>query len=285
MSKNVVASHASEKKVFVTQQTPDGFCVYEPSDPHTLYLVQGIPEKPSCSCGEFQANRNNPSFRCEHITAVYGQRASGAQSNAVHQGSGNNKSGNENGFATPIVYTDEDLSVPHPQMQIKRSVSPDGRIDSLSVEFHCPVDLDDAEDVIQQAQQSLHLQAQIMESFRREQPAQQPQSVNHGHGNNYSNGTIVQLTHIAGRQTKYGWRMYINVRINGQNALLFGTKQKLGEYLNDAGYPEMARDIREGNQLNVQCQAILKQNNNDRYPTIEKLFPLNGTVQLMEVES
>src|SRR3974377_786154 len=51
------------------------------------------------------------------------------------------------------------------QMLIKRSVSPDKRIDSLSVEFSTAIDWNAEEDIKQQAQRALTLENEIVKSF------------------------------------------------------------------------------------------------------------------------
>ena len=51
-------------------------------------------------------------------------------------------------------------------MVIKRSVSPDGRIDSLSVEFSCPVGDTSRAEIQRKAEEIIKLQAQIAETFR-----------------------------------------------------------------------------------------------------------------------
>jgi hypothetical protein len=50
-------------------------------------------------------------------------------------------------------------------MLLKRSVSPDGRVDSLSVEFSCAVDQVSAGDIKTTAFKTLQLQAEIVDGF------------------------------------------------------------------------------------------------------------------------
>lgn len=67
-----------------------------------------------------------------------------------------------------------------PQMVIKRSASPDGRIDSLSVEFSCPVDESPTEEIKARAEKILELQSEVIESFLARRPnsrAEQPPAV------------------------------------------------------------------------------------------------------------
>src|ERR1019366_2206938 len=55
--------------------------------------------------------------------------------------------------------------VPPVQMLIKRSVSPDGRIDSVSVEFSMPVSDQTETEIKAKALKSLYLQREIVTSF------------------------------------------------------------------------------------------------------------------------
>src|SRR5260370_36467504 len=114
-------------------RTEEGFRVYAASDPTKSYTVSGSVEDPSCTCPDFQHPEGNAPWYCKHILAVMDQvkdaRAGRDNSNrdeieerlAIQQeGSSNEKIEEESKWPT--------------HMFIKRSVSPDGRIDSLSVE-------------------------------------------------------------------------------------------------------------------------------------------------------
>src|SRR5437899_8674318 len=123
-------SHASDPLVLA--RTTDGFRVYAAGDPSHIYHVTGSPHMWTCTCPDFRTGNGTGSRECVHIRAV-----------RLHD-------------ATPVVpqlrnrqdqsratesneHVNDPEYAPSPngmaQMVLKRSVSPDGRIDALSVEF------------------------------------------------------------------------------------------------------------------------------------------------------
>jgi hypothetical protein len=159
-------------------------------------------------------------------------------------------------------------------MLIKRSVSPDGRIDSLSVEFSCPVEKVPAKEIKARALKTLSLQSEIVEGFlngRKKDNVPPPVQ------NNGSGGPVpAQLLNIGGMNGKYGRRLFINVKVNGQTSKLFGNRKQLGEFIAAAGFASMADNIDEGMQLNLACRAITKPSEDGRFLNIERVLPPGG---------
>src|SRR5437867_7495692 len=150
-------------ETLVISRTDDGFRVYSPAVPTKSYQVGGSPQVPTCTCDDFQCHEGGGNWHCKHILAVLEQfNGAGqqpdpyeAQERLAIQEEGRQQPQNEapapaNGGA---------------QMLLKRSVSPDGRIDSLSVEFSCPVDHASVGEIRDRAAKTLTLQAEIVESF------------------------------------------------------------------------------------------------------------------------
>jgi hypothetical protein len=185
------------------------------------------------------------------------------------------------------------------QLVLKRSVSPDGRIDSLSVEIHQTVGLGGPEDALRQATDTIALEDRIVGFFRqRSHPQGYGQAQNggayagngqahHGYppsGNGYAPPAPgapgygaapvpAELTHIGGMQTKRGYSLYLNVRVNGQDARLFGPADKLAGYIADAGYQPNGFHIARDTQLRLPCQVELDRKTNSKYPVIERVLP------------
>jgi len=158
-------------------------------------------------------------------------------------------------------------------MVLKRSVSPDGRIDSLSVEFSCPVSGDAPGAVKEQALATLALQDEIVGSFLtangkdkapQATPPSQPQ---HGNG-----PAPAKMLSIGGINTKWGRRLYIAFQSNGQTLKYFGSR-KLADALTSAGYTQLAERIDEGKQLNVPCRVITKPSEDGRPINVEQVLP------------
>lgn len=271
---NGVQAATQETLVVIKEGT--GYKVYNPANAEMYYFVSGTKEAPNCSCLDFQNYRNVPNYRCPHIQAVFNGNGNPASSPDPYDQE-ERRAIQEEARVAELEQLVSQIKLP-PHMILKRSVSPDGRIDSLSIEFSSPVTLIEPGNAKAEAEKIMALQSEIAALFLNHATKQQSnggngQSQNHQNSNDY---VIIQLTHIAGSQTKYGWRQYINARVNGKDVRLYGDHQKLSGFLRDAGYPDLGNNIHEGNQLNVQCRASIKHDPNNKYPVIEKLLPLNG---------
>ena len=61
-------------ETLVIAPTEGGFRVYSPANITHIFMVSGIPDSPQCNCGEFEAKKSDPEWRCKHILAVLNQR-------------------------------------------------------------------------------------------------------------------------------------------------------------------------------------------------------------------
>jgi hypothetical protein len=163
-------------------------------------------------------------------------------------------------------------------MTLKRSVSPDRRIDSLSVEFTLPVDGTSPDAAVDQAMNLLQIQEDITGAFRQSQGGNNGQEGNdpprgngNGNGQNGQDGAPARIVAISGMNTRYGWRLFLNVQVDGQQVKLFGNRQQLAQHLEDAGAGDFAGNIRSNVQIGRDCRAITRQDG--RYLNIEKLLP------------
>lgn len=234
---------AQEKVPLVIRKEPHGFNVYAASDPATSYVVSGVPEKPACSCGDVRYS-SDPTFRCEHVKAVLA---------SLSNGNGKGDSASLEG---------------RPEMTLKRSVSPDGRIDSLSVEFSVPLEGMTHGEVKTVAEKCLGLQSAIALGFLGRKP--EPR----GEAKPPSNGaTPARITGIGGSMTRSGWSLFLAFEAEGRRLSLFGGTKKLGDALVSAGYPGEAHDVRKGVTLDLPCRIVTKPSEDGRYLNIEKVLP------------
>src|SRR5438067_3308523 len=60
-------------ETLVIAPTEGGFRVYSPANITHIFMVSGIPDSPQCNCGEFEARKSDPEWRCRHILAVLNQ--------------------------------------------------------------------------------------------------------------------------------------------------------------------------------------------------------------------
>lgn len=247
----------AERESFVIQRTERGFRVYRPGDPARNYLVSGEPDAYACTCPDFERHRDDPDWCCKHVLAV------AERTGASHAGNGNARS---------YAQAAEDRNdTPSPTtMLLKRSVSPDGRIDSLSVELSCPVEGLLQAEVLGRATSALDLQSEIVEEFLGRTRS--------GNGNpreeRESSRTVeARLLRISGIDTRYGRRLCINVEVNGETLKLFGSRKQLAEAIEAAGYSDRAQRVEEGLRLDLPCRVTTKPSDDGRYINVEQVFP------------
>lgn len=264
----------AENGTWVISRTEEGFRVYSPAYPSNSYIVSGSPEAPACTCPDFQHHEGDPAWRCKHILAVL-ERVAKPDSCVPQAGSSEDAERTaiqEEGNAKPRR---KKAPAPAgngvPRMLIKRSVSPDGRIDSLSVEFSCPVEKMPAEEIKGRAETILDLQSQVIETFLSRNPNAKTDK-KPGNGNN---GAVpARMIEIAGMNGKWGRRLFITVRAEGQVLKLFGNRKELAEAITTAGFPNFADNITEGVRLNLHCLVITKPSEDGRYLNIERVLPV-----------
>jgi hypothetical protein len=242
-----------------------GFQVYAADTPEEVYEVSGEPEEPRCTCREFKWQRGKP---CRHITAVFPEEQSGE---GYPEDAPFLSQGEEEHYAQQGM-----------RMTLKRSVSPDGKIDSLSVEFSVPANGLHSDELEGLALSTLDRQQAIVEAFLEAngRPQSTPRGRNHkahtnGHShNNRGNGTVeAMLRDIGGFNTRHGWRYFINVECNRELYKLFGTRKQLGEHLEKAGYGQLSSRIAQGVFLDVPCLAQLEPSEDGRYTNVVSIFP------------
>jgi hypothetical protein len=257
-------------EALVISRTEEGFRVYAPADPTKSYTVTGSPERPACTCSDYQGHEGNPFWHCRHITAV------------LNQLDGPNGRQPDRYDAEERRAIQEEQPAPEPvpsgtgaQMLLKRSVSPDGKIDSLSVEFSCAVDDLTGGDIKGRAGAMLTLQGQIIGAFLETNGSSPRAPQNNGNGNGSSpDGTMsAQMQNIGGINTKWGRRLFIGIQSNGQSLKFFGTRKQLAEALSVAGYARLAERIDEGMALNVPCRVITRPSEDGRYMNVESVLP------------
>lgn len=257
---------------FVLSRTENGCLVYAATDPQHVYQVAGASDHPTCTCPDARAHQADAIYRCAHMIAVFPptpaeeiqpaheaaeERAAIQAESRPRKPKGN---GNGNGHAPA-------------QMILKRSVSPDGRIDALSVEFTCPVDGLQPDAIEARAASTLDLQAHIVRAFV---PPKPPSNGGNGHVTSdhapADTGRVpATFLTVGGMDGKWGRRLFLNVQVNGRTAKLFGSSKQLQAALATAGYPDAS--IAEGTNLNLPCQVIAAPSPDGRYLNIVQVFP------------
>jgi hypothetical protein len=162
-------------------------------------------------------------------------------------------------------------------MLIKRNKSPDGRIDSVSVEFSMPVaDIPNGE-IKEKALATLKLQKEIVGAFLQingqttpagTAPTSQPSVPAKPDGK----PVFARLTDVG--KGKWGDRLCVNVQVNGRWSRLFGTADQLAAQIAKAGYQIDPQHIGPGLRLNLACLVVTKPSDDGKYLNIERVLPL-----------
>lgn len=164
------------------------------------------------------------------------------------------------------------------RMLLRRSMSPDGFIDSVSVEIELGVEGLSVADIKTRGLKALMLESEIAQGYLGNLPARsklplQTHAPNHRHNGAAGNGgpgVPAKLLDIGmTRNNKY----YINVKLGNRTAKLFGNAYQLVAKLAKAGQDLTPDAISEGLRLNFPCRALTKPSEDGRYLNVVDLFP------------
>src|SRR5271157_5823167 len=174
----------AENGVLIASRADDGFRVYSTDNPSERYFVKFDGERLTCTCPDFEFHKADRAWRCKHILAIepfdtenLPELPEPAEGVAPKAGASNQP---PNGSPSRKRRPPKEQTAPI-SMLIKRSVSPDGRIDSVSVEFTTPVADLTVGEIKDRALTTLQLQRDIVTSFLKlkGQSAPQPAQPQH----------------------------------------------------------------------------------------------------------
>ena len=158
----------AENGVLIASRADEGFRVYSTDNPSERYFVKFDGERLTCTCPDFEFHQADRAWRCKHILAIepfdtenLPELPEPAEEVAPKAVTANQP---PNGSPSRKRRPPKDQTAPI-SMLIKRSVSPDGRIDSVSVEFTTPVADLTVGEIKDRALTTLQLQRDIVTSF------------------------------------------------------------------------------------------------------------------------
>jgi hypothetical protein len=245
---------------FVIAREGDQFRMYAPGNPAEMSTVRITDKDTVCTCTDFIENGGDPEFRCKHILAVQ----------KIPQ-------------VLPIPSAVRaPLHAPEPQtivssgngarhMLLKRSISPDGRIDSLSVEFSLPVGSASDEETVEAANAALAIGSVIIAGFLG--------SEKHGNGKDKTEEVqterlkAAKIVAFGFRPTKWGQRAALTFEVEGDRLAVFGSREKLQEVLSFAGYPAVGKDLSKPFDTSLACQVTVKKTDDGKYTNIDRVYP------------
>jgi hypothetical protein len=270
----------------VMSETSEGWKIYSTANPKSVYLVTGTQGEAACTCPDYA---NDPGTHCLHIGAALMQLPAGNGHDRydVEERRAIQEEGRTATAQTPRPPTNGASS-----MLLKRSVSPDGRIDSLSIEFACSVADCTASDIQNKATRLLGIQSGIVEGFlfgkRKESSngngASKPRDSRNGNGAQSRSGNggdpavAARLVDVGGMNGKWGRRLFINVEVNGRTQRLFGKPEELVNHIAAVGYfaPE---PFVEGTVLNIPCRVTTKPSPDGKFQNVDRVLPAESQAQ------
>ncbi len=252
------------ERLIISLNDEGNFRVYSPAYPTRSYTVSGTPEGPKCTCPDFEGNKNDPEWKCQHMMAVLNLVNKSTEPAAVH-----NKE--------PQAAKEENMDETSGglRMEIKRSVSLDGKINSLSIKALYPVESSSPSDIKEDAERLLGVVSEIVENFKGENervPEQRSTQQNSGNGS-----VPAQMLSVGGMRGNWGGRrLFLNFDVNGQTLKLFGSRNELAKYISYAGFPDLSERIAEGTMLNLPCRVVTKPSADGKYVNIERVYPIEA---------
>ena len=234
----------AENGTLIVSRTGEGFRVYSVHNPSRMYLVRQEGERWTCTCPDFDFHKSDTTWRCKHILAIApwlrrnGDEIREHEPTELSEPTGDAQTDTQAGSPKKRSRKSNGQSV---QMLIKRSVSPDGRIDSVSVEFSLPVTGDSNGEIKDKALTTLKLQREIVGAFLKlngeRPPAQAPEtSPSAPEAVEEGKPLTARMIDVGKVNGKWGERYCINLQVNGRRTRLFGSADQLATHLAAAGY-------------------------------------------------
>jgi hypothetical protein len=249
----------ARNETFVIAVTDTGYRIHSPASGGKVYLVGLDMATPCCTCPDFTHHAEDPEWCCKHILAVqeWRRRQEGAAQTAAPA----------NVEAPQAEGPMRGGIPPAPQLLLKRSVSPDGRIDSLSVELSVPISQIAEREVRERARRILKAQSSVVREFLAAGDDPTAQRVAE------DDSVDAVLRAVGAMDTRFGRRLYVNVDVGRRSIKYFGTRQQLVEALTEAGLGSHTGNLSEGVILNLACRVITRQSEDGRYTNVVKFLP------------
>lgn len=184
----------------------------------------------------------------------------------------------ESDTCSPLEAEPQEVALQPSRMLLRRSMSPDGFIDSVSVEIELGVEGLSAGDIKTKGLKALLLESEIAQGYLGSLPAKsklplQGRSQKPKHNGASGNGMLGVPARLLDIGMTRNNNYFINVRIGKRTAKLFGNTYQLVAKLAKAGQDLTPDAISEGLNLNFPCRALTKPSEDGRYLNVVDLFP------------
>jgi len=140
----------TEERLIISLNDEGNFRVYSPAYPTKSYTVTGTPEGPKCTCPDFEGHKNDPEWKCQHMMAVLNLLNKSSEPVPVQS--------KEPQAIREVNVNEANNGL---RMEIKRSISLDGKINSLSIKALYPVEVSSADEIKDDAARLLGVVSEI----------------------------------------------------------------------------------------------------------------------------
>lgn len=161
------------------------------------------------------------------------------------------------------------------QMLVQRSLSPDGLINTVSVAINLVIDGLTTQEIKAKGMKALRLETEIAQGYLASLPPSAPASkaepeINTNAVDEERFAAPARLLDISKAKND---TYFINVKVGGKKARLFGSARQLVTHLASIGQDLAPEAISEELQLDYACRAVTELGGDGRYLNVVKLLP------------
>lgn len=165
------------------------------------------------------------------------------------------------------------------RMLVKRSLSPDGELDSVMIEIHLAIDGLSDQTIKERGLKALRLESEIAREYLGSiksglAPAAVRQNTDAAQrseepevGSSPLDAVLLDMGKARGNS------YFVNVKVAGRTVKLFGTAHQLVAHITRTGHNLTPEAVSDGLTLNWACRATVKPSGNGKYLNIIQLFP------------
>lgn len=169
------------------------------------------------------------------------------------------------------------ISGPPIRMLVNRNLSADGHVDLVSIAIELSIDGLTAQEIKVKGLKALQLETEIAQEYLANSPPPAPLSKAKVRANGKNDATDEEKFAAPARLLDIGKAKnntyFINVKVSGKKARLFGTAKQLVVHLAGIGQVLTPEAISDGLQLDYACRAVTELSGDGRYLNVVKLLP------------
>jgi hypothetical protein len=166
---------------------------------------------------------------------------------------------------------------PPTRMLVKRSLSADGQVDSVSVTIDLAIDGLTAQEIKLKGHKALRLETELAQEYLANSPPPAVPGQSKAEAKAKTKAADEEKFAAPARLLDIGKAKndtyFINVKVGGKQARLFGSARQLVTHLASIGQDLTPEAISEGLQLDYACRAVTELGGDGCYLNVVKLLP------------